>query len=37
MKDVVQAKLREFVSDDITVEEDKDSTDQEHQHRGGSK
>jgi NifU-like protein len=37
MKDVVQAKLREFVSDDITVEEDKDSKEQEHQHRGGSK
>ena len=37
MKDVVQAKLREFVSDDITVEEDKDSTGQEHQHREGGK
>jgi len=37
MKDVVQAKLREFVSDDITVEEDKDSAEQEHQHREGGK
>ena len=37
IKDVVQAKLREFVSDDITVEEDKDSTGQEHQHREGGK
>jgi len=37
IKDVVQAKLREFVSDDITVEEDKDSTEQGHQHREGGK
>ena len=37
IKDVVQAKLREFVSDDITVEEDKDSTGQEHQHREDGK
>jgi NifU-like protein len=37
MKDVVQAKLREFVSNDITVEEDKDSAQQEHQHREGNK
>ncbi len=37
IKDVVQAKLREFVSDDITVEEDKDSKEQEHQHREGGK
>jgi len=37
MKDVVQARLREFVSDEITVEEDKDSTEQGQQHSEGSK
>ncbi len=36
MKDVVQAKLREFVSDDIVVEEQTDSTQQPHLHREGS-
>jgi Fe-S cluster biogenesis protein NfuA len=34
MKDVVEAKLREFVSDELFVEEDKDSTRQPHNHRG---
>jgi len=34
MKDVVEAKLREFVSDKLFVEEDKDSTQQPHNHRG---
>jgi NifU-like protein len=34
MKDVVEAKLREFVSKDLFVEEDKDSTQQPHNHRG---
>jgi NifU-like protein len=34
MKDVVEAKLREFVSDELFVEEDKDSTQQPHNHRG---
>ncbi len=33
MKDVVEAKLREFVSDDIVVEEDKESANQPHNHR----
>jgi NifU-like protein len=33
MKDVVEAKLREFVSDELFVEEDKDSTQQPHNHR----
>ena len=33
MKDVVEAKLREFVSEDLFVEEDKDSADQQHNHR----
>jgi NifU-like protein len=33
MKDVVEAKLREFVSEDLFVEEDKDSVDAEHVHR----
>jgi NifU-like protein len=33
MKDVVEAKLREFVSKDLFVEEDKDSTQQPHNHR----
>jgi len=34
MKDVVEAKLREFVSEELFVEEDKDSADQQHNHRG---
>jgi NifU-like protein len=34
MKDVVEAKLKEFVSDDLFVEEDKDSTQQPHNHKG---
>ena len=33
MKEVVEAKLREFVSDDLYVEESKDSQ-QPHEHRG---
>jgi NifU-like protein len=33
MKDVVEAKLREFVSQDLFVEEDKDSAQQPHNHR----
>jgi NifU-like protein len=33
MKDVVEAKLREFVSDDLFVEEHEDSSSQEHEHR----
>jgi NifU-like protein len=33
MKDVVEAKLREFVSEDLFVEEDNDSADQQHNHR----
>jgi len=33
MKDVVEAKLREFVSKDLFVEEDKDSANQPHNHR----
>jgi len=33
MKDVVEAKLREFVSDSVYVEEDGDSAEEEHQHR----
>ena len=33
MKDVVEAKLREFVSDDLYVEEDSDSAQEEHHHR----
>ena len=36
MKDVVEAKLREFVNEDLFVEEDKDSTLQPHNHREGS-
>jgi NifU-like protein len=32
MKDVVEAKLREFVSEELFVEEDKDSADQTHNH-----
>ncbi len=34
MKDVVEAKLREFVADDLFVEEDKESAGQPHNHRG---
>ncbi len=34
MKDVVEAKLREFVSDKLFVEEDKDSANEPHEHRG---
>lgn len=33
MKDVVEAKLKEFVSDELFVEEDKDSAQQSHNHR----
>ena len=33
MKEVVEAKLREYVSPDLTVEEETDSTLQPHQHR----
>jgi len=33
IKDVVEAKLKEFVSKDLYVEEDKDSADQPHNHR----
>ena len=33
MKDVVEAKLREFVSKDLFVEEDKESAQQPHEHR----
>jgi NifU-like protein len=33
MKDVVEAKLREFVSDELFVEEDKESAQQPHEHR----
>jgi NifU-like protein len=34
MKDVVEAKLREFVADDLYVEEDKDSVEESHVHKG---
>lgn len=34
MKDLVEARLREFVSDRLFVEEDKDSANQPHNHRG---
>ena len=34
MKDVVEAKLREFVAPDLYVEEDTDSSGAEHEHRG---
>ncbi|MHC4132863.1 MAG: Fe-S cluster assembly protein NifU [Planctomycetota bacterium] len=34
MKDVVEAKLREFVSEELFVEEDKESAQQPHEHRG---
>ena len=33
MKDVVEAKLREFVSEELFVEEDKDSAQEPHSHR----
>jgi NifU-like protein len=33
MKDVVEAKLREFVSDELFVEEDKESAQEPHNHR----
>ena len=33
MKDVVEAKLREFISEELFVEEDKDSAKQPHNHR----
>jgi Fe-S cluster biogenesis protein NfuA len=33
MKDVVEAKLREFVSEQLFVEEDKESAKQPHNHR----
>jgi len=33
MKDVVEAKLREFVSEELFVEEDKDSAQEPHDHR----
>jgi hypothetical protein len=33
MKDVVEAKLREFVSDELFVEEDNESAQQPHNHR----
>ncbi len=34
MKDVVEAKLREFVTDELFVEEDKESAQEPHNHRG---
>jgi NifU-like protein len=34
IKDVVEARLREFVGPQLTVEEDKDLADQQHHHRG---
>jgi NifU-like protein len=34
MKDVVEAKLREFVSPDLYVEEDTDGTGETHEHKG---
>jgi len=34
MRDVVEAKLREFVSDGLYVEEDKDSLEPQHEHKG---
>jgi NifU-like protein len=34
MKDVVETKLREFVSEDLLVEEDKDSVEEGHVHKG---
>ena len=35
MKDVVEAKLKEFVSNELFVEEDKESAKQPHEHREG--
>jgi len=37
MKEVVEAKLREFISQELIVEEDSDSQKQPHQHREGEK
>ena len=34
MKEVVETKLREFVAKELYVEEDKESTQQPHNHRG---
>jgi NifU-like protein len=34
MKDIVETKLREFVSQSLYVEEDKDSSQEPHEHRG---
>jgi len=34
MRDVVEAKLREFVTDELFVEEDKESAQEPHNHRG---
>jgi hypothetical protein len=34
MKDLVEAKLKEFVSEELFVEEYSDSTQQPHEHRG---
>ena len=34
MKDVVETKLREFVTEDLYVEEDKDSIEEGHIHKG---
>ena len=34
MRDVVEAKLKEYVSEELFVEEDTDSADQPHHHRG---
>jgi Fe-S cluster biogenesis protein NfuA len=33
MKDVVEARLHEFVSEELFVEEDKESAQQPHEHR----
>jgi len=34
MRDVVEAKLREFVSEDLVVVEDKESSEAQHEHKG---
>jgi hypothetical protein len=34
MRDVVEAKLREFVSEDLVVVEDKESSETQHGHKG---
>lgn len=34
MRDVVEARLREFVSEDLFVEEDKESAEEQHNHKG---